>query len=354
MSTNSTTVGLPPLSDGHLSGVSRAGIDGMPIEAAILDNAGDIVLVNCAWREFADDNHGTNRSYWVGENYFDACNQGLGDADTDTIIKGLRGLLTGDRNRFTAEYPCHSPDEERWFRMDASGFTYEGECYAFLTHLNITERKIAEQQAQGRLSQLETLVGVLSHDLRNPLNMIQGYTEMLANDLGDDERIDRIAQAAARISEITEATLTFTKAGSLTDTEPVDLEDIVEAAWRNVDTKEATLVIDETYQFHGDRSLLLQLFENAFRNAIEHVGRDCRVRVGALDRGFYIEDDGEGMTEELVEKALDADFSTQGTGGLGISIIQAVAQAHGGTLRITSSDEGGARFEIAGLDPRPE
>jgi signal transduction histidine kinase len=112
-------------------------------------------------------------------------------------------------------------------------------------------------------------------------------------------------------------------------------------------------VVQQSQQFHGDRRLMAQLFENLFRNAVEHAGADCIVSIGALSSGFYVAADGPGIPATLREKAVEADFSTRGTQGLGLAIVQSVARAHGGDLRITDAESGGARFEFTGLEIRP-
>lgn len=76
----------------------------------------------------------------------------------------------------------------------------------------------------------------------------------------------------------------------------------------------------------------------------------CHRMVGT---GFYIEDNGPGIPEVIRKKAIQADYSTQGTGGLGLAIVQAIVAAHGGDLIITESDSGGARFELTGFDLTP-
>lgn len=334
------------------AGIAMAGLDAMPVEAAVLDGDGTILMVNGAWRRFADENHGVHPAYWVGENYLEICER-ADDALARTAVEGLGAILDGSTDHFRAEYPCHSPDEQRWFVMEAAGFDRDGERYLFVCHVNITDRKLAELRAEARTEQLEVLLGVLTHDIRNPLNVIDGYAALLAEELDDDEELEHIRQAAARITEITEATLSFTRSGALSDVETLSIAELVCEAWKNVTTSAATLVVRDTQKIVGDRRLVLQLFENLFRNAVEHAGEDCTVTVGRLPDGFYVEDDGAGVPEIIRERALEADFSTRGAGGLGLAIVQTVVAAHGGTLRITDAEDGGARFEITGLEIPP-
>lgn len=334
--------------------IAATGLETVPFELAILDANGEILLVNDAWRRFADENHGTDEAYWVDENYLAVTREAFDDHRAREVADGLAAILAGDEAPLRVEYPCHSPTEQRWFRLEAAGFTHEGERYAVVTHSNITERKRAELQAEARTEQLEALLGVLTHDIRNPLNVIDGYAELLAEDLGEAEEIERIRTAVRRISDITEATLEFTRSGALSTVEPVSVADVAAEAWGTVATGDATLTVHDPPTIHGDSRLLLQLFENLFRNSVEHAGDDVAVTVGPLPDGFYVADDGPGIPPAVREAALDVDFSTGGTGGLGLAIVQAIAQAHGGELAIVEADGGGARFEFTGVDVAPE
>ncbi|UIO99647.1 ATP-binding protein [Halobaculum sp. CBA1158] len=336
------------------SSLTTAGIAALPMEVAVVAEDGTIVLVNDAWRRFADENHGVHPDYWVGENYLDVGERAFEDPYARETVDGLRALLDGSEEHLAIEYPCHSPTEQRWFRLDAAGFALDGERYAMVVHHDITVQRLAELRSAARQSQLETLLGVLTHDIRNPLNVIEGYADLVADEIGDTAEIDTIRRAAVRIAEIAEATLEFTESGALSTVEPVRPSDLAREAWDTVATPDATVTVHRTGVVHGDRRLLLQLLENLFRNAVTHAGPDCAVTVGPLPDGFYVEDDGPGVPPAVRDRAAEADFSTAGTGGLGLAIVRAVVDAHGGTLSITDAESGGARFEITHVDVAPE
>lgn len=335
-------------------GEVQAGIDKLPHEVAIVDASGAIVAVNEEWQRFADQNHGYHPEYWVGENYFQICRQAENDLAAKGVAEQLESVVTGDDDEFQHEYPCHSPDEQRWFRLDARRFLHDTQPFLLIIHTNITEQKLAELRAAARAKQLETVIDILQHDLRNPLNIIDGYVEMLAADIGERDELATIRQAIVRINEITEATFNFSKSGALTDVSPVSVASLARTAWQTVATTEATLLIEGARQIIGDRRLLLQLFENLFLNAIEHAGPTCTVRVGSLPDGFYVEDDGPGIPAEVRKKAIGAKYSTTGTIGLGLSIVQTIARAHDGDLLIREASTGGARVELSGFEIPPD
>jgi signal transduction histidine kinase len=82
-------------------------------------------------------------------------------------------------------------------------------------------------------------------------------------------------------------------------------------------------------------------------DAVEDGDETVTVRVGNLDDGFYVEDDGPGIPEDERDKIFEMGYSNDPDGtGFGLSIVQEVAAAHDWTLTVTESDAGGARFEI--------
>jgi signal transduction histidine kinase len=120
------------------------------------------------------------------------------------------------------------------------------------------------------------------------------------------------------------------------------------------DTDHAELVHDDelaSVEIKADDDRLRQLLENLLRNAIEHGGRDVTVTVGTLDNGMYIEDTGPGIPEEQREDVFAAGYSSGENGtGFGLSIVKQIVNAHGWNVTVTESADGGARFEITGVE----
>ncbi|WP_058366798.1 sensor histidine kinase [Haloparvum sedimenti] len=331
-----------------------SGLDALPIQAAILNDSGVIRYTNRAWQEFGAANDFTGNPDTIGVNYLAVCDES-DDPDAATAADGLRCILDGDEATFSFEYPCHSPDEQRWFMMRAAAFDHEGERYVFVFHLNITDRVLAEHAADARADRLEDLAALLSHDLRNPLAVALGYAEMLAADLPDDDRLDRVQRSLDRMEELIDDALVLARREDEVEVEPLELSREVRDAWAQVPTKSATLSVVDDLVFDANASLTAHLFENLFRNAVEHGGEDVAVRVGATADGFYVEDDGPGFASEVRADAFETGVSTAHEGtGLGLAIVAAVAEAHGWSVRATESEAGGARIEVGNVSVADE
>ena len=114
-----------------------------------------------------------------------------------------------------------------------------------------------------------------------------------------------------------------------------------------------------------DRGRLQEVFENLFRNSVEHGSTDeqaesdddgsaVTVRVGPLggdESGFFVEDDGPGIPPDERDSVFERGYTSAGTGtGLGLPLVEQIVGAHGWSVRAVESASGGARFEIAGME----
>ncbi|MDR5657728.1 PAS domain-containing protein [Halodesulfurarchaeum sp. HSR-GB] len=209
---------------------------------------------------------------------------------------------------------------------------------------DVTEQKNRERQ-------LEKFANIVSHDLRNPLNVASGRLDLAAEDC-DSEHLDAIERAHDRMAMLIEDLLTLAREGEvIADTNPVDLDSVVEGCWANVETAGNTLVADIERTVQADESRLEQVFENLIRNAIDHGGEDVTVTVGALAEGFYVEDDGPGIPPEAWEDIFETGYSTTEDGtGFGLSIVKQIVDAHDWNLHVTEGADGGARFEITDVE----
>lgn len=325
--------------------------DALPSEVAVLDEDGVILETNGSWARFAVDNGVAFHPDMVGENYLTACDAAEDDESATDAATGIRAVISGDADSFSFEYPCHGPDERRWFMMRAIPIEYDGGRCALVVHTNITERREAELAVEERNEKLQLLAGVLSHDLRNPMNVAMGRSEMLD---GDDEHAQTIAASLDRMNDIIEDALILARETEVENTVAVDLPTLARTAWSHVATADATLAVEPMARIEAEDGLLTQLLENLYRNAVENAGEDAQISVGPLadGSGFYVGDDGPGIPPEDRETVFEPGFTTnkdEGGTGLGLAIVERVADAHGWDVSAGESETGGARFEFSGV-----
>ena len=240
--------------------------------------------------------------------------------------------------------------ERRYFLVAANPFTVGrtslGEMLLF-SDVTPSERHRRELQRQNE--RLGQFANVISHDLRNPLNVARGHLD-LARDERDDQHLVTVANAHDRMEALIEDVLALARQGeTIGDTEACDLGDLAETSWRNVETGDATLAVASPLRFEADHDRTVQLFEKLFRNSLEHGGDAVTVTVGALDdgKGFYVEDDGPGIPADDRDAVFEPGYTTAKDGtGFGLAIVAGIANAHGWQVAAVESEVGGARFEV--------
>ena len=210
------------------------------------------------------------------------------------------------------------------------------------------ERHAQQQELRRQNRRLERFANVVSHDLRNPLNVAKGRIELI-----DNEHATVVERNLDRMAAIIDDVLTLAREGKAVEaTEPVDLASFARDCWDSVKTDAASLSTDDGIVIEADRSRCRQLLENLIRNSVEHAGDDVSIHVGRLDDGFYVEDDGPGIAEADREEVFEPGYTTNADGtGFGLNIVSEIAEAHGWSVEIAASDAGGARFEFTGVTP---
>lgn len=223
---------------------------------------------------------------------------------------------------------------------------------------DITTHRQHEEQLAQQNERLGEFARVLSHDLRNPLSVAIGFLD-LERETNDSEHLERVATSLTRISDIVNDVLTAARRGTaVVEFTPVAVEAVARRAWDTVETGDAALVVESTATIHADPGRLQRLFENLFRNSVEHGTADGRtsplaVRVTAspADGTVAVEDDGTGIDAAIVTRVFERGFTTSAEGtGFGLDIVRSLAEAHGWSVSVGSASTGGARFEFAGVE----
>ncbi|MFB6157186.1 MAG: PAS domain S-box protein [Haloferacaceae archaeon] len=272
--------------------------------------------------------------------------------------RSLAGEFTRERRTFrTADGGTVEALLRAVPRRDATGEV----AGTLAMYVDVTERERIRRANE----RLDEFTSVVSHDLRNPLNVAEGRLE-LAREECDSDHLDDVDRAHDRMRALIDDLLALAREGEqVGNIESIDPDAVARKGWRNVETDDATLRVELDRPIRGDPSRLQQLFENLFRNCVEHGstgsragpddgvehgGPDVTVTVGALSDGFYVADDGPGIPADERERVFEAGYSTSAEGtGFGLSIVRQVAEAHGWAVEVVDGTEGGARFEVTGV-----
>jgi len=109
--------------------------------------------------------------------------------------------------------------------------------------------------------------------------------------------------------------------------------------------------VRELREARADGRSLVRLADNLVKNTVEHAGPEVQMRIGPLPDGFYYEDAGPGIPADLRESVVEPGFTTNDGGtGFGMVSIKQVVMAHGWSVSIGASPDGGVRFEFTGVE----
>jgi len=290
----------------------------------------DMLEEDHAWRAFEDD-------IYVIEN-------GVAVEDKEEYLPAL------DQWNVTSKVPWRGADGDI---VGVIGVTHD-----------ITERKEREQQIRRQNERLRGFSEVVSHDLRNPLQVARSALALVEEDC-DSPHLDTVADAHGRIHDVIDDVLSLAKYGqTVIDTEVVDLEETAVQAWTTAGNEAGELLVGgDLGDIEGDPTRLQRLLENLSSNSVEHAGADVTVSVAAISRpppnqpgsepvrGFAVADDGPGIPTDERDSVLEPGYSTATDGtGFGLAIVKDIVDAHGWSITVTDGSDGGARFEITGID----
>ena len=353
-----TSRGVEPL-------VSPA-VDTLPINLAILDDEGTIRYTNRAWQEYGTANEIACRPDTIGVNYLDVTARGESET-AQAVVAGLTEILDGHRDLFDLEYPCHSPDEQRWFLMRAAPFTYDGSGYVAVAHFDITQRVLYQQRLEASNERLEQFAYAVSHDLREPLRMVTSYLALLERRYGDshdseaDEFLGYAIDGAERMQETIANLLSFARVDTEgTSFDAVDLEAVLDDVLMDlgvrITTSDAEIVAGELPTVAGDGAQLRQLFQNLLDNAIEYSGDEPpRITISADRDGdewfVSISDEGIGMDPADTDRVFEIfqrlhTYEEHAGTGIGLALVKRIVDHHGGEIWVESEPGEGSTFSF--------
>ncbi len=240
----------------------------------------------------------------------------------------------------------------------------------------LAQIEAAFEERRASENRLRRFVADASHELRTPLTSIRGYSELFRR--GADSRpedlaksMQRIEAEAARMGVLVDDLLLLARLdqGRPLEREPLDLGRTVEEAVESARAVEPDRPID--LELHGptsvlgDEGRLRQAVDNLLDNVRVHTPAGSRVRVRVEpDDGavlLTVADEGPGLPSEVAARAFERFFRgdpsrsrSKGGAGLGLSIVAAIVEAHGGTVTVRSDDGTGSTFEVrlpAALEP---
>ncbi len=370
--------------------LARSTVDALTAHIAIVDESGTILFVNRSWQDFAQANHTDPARVGEGSNYFTVCGNSSQMESTEArdFAEGIRAVFAGEIDLYTQEYPCHSPQENRWFVGRVTRFPGNGERRVVVAHENITHRKQLEQEnlhLQRQLHRAEKeeslsrMAGAIAHHFNNQLFAIMGSLELVMEQATGRalERHLRIAMdSLGKISSLSGRMLTYlginTKGKQCVDAGAIFRDALpILLVMKPVKAQLMATIpaLGPTLKANPDqlRDLLTNLVENSWESFGDHDGtiritleripaeeidqEHCLPLNWTAQRPYYaclhVQDDGCGIRPDDMERIFDPFFSRKFLGrGMGLPLVLGIVRAHDGCITIASQPEIGTTVRV--------
>lgn len=370
----------------------RGVLDSLPEHVVVLDEDGSVRTVNEPWEKYASINGGSPRAVGVGVNYLDVCRKAAaaGDAHAREALEGLLRIQSGAHNEFKMEYPCHAPEEQRWFLLHACR-AHHGPRQIIVSHVDITGLKQTQEELRKLNEELEERVRdrtaemvaanrdleafsySVAHDLRAPLRSIDGFSRAVLQDCGPkldaagQEYLRLVREGCQRMGHLIDDLLKLSRLTRATmRQEPVNLTmlawDIAGDLQRLAPERVVEYRIAESLVTAGDPTLLEAALRNLIENAWKFSGlrAEAVIEVGVVNGSkraksscsgpvFFVRDNGAGFDPQYADKLfgvfqrLHRQEEFAGT-GVGLATVQRIVQRHGGRIWAESAEDQGATF----------
>ncbi len=343
----------------HLSGSLAAVLSAIPCGVVVADGDGVVIMANPAAQRI------------LGVSQKDL----LGRPAASVVDENGQKLLLLPRGECSdIERPVASPDSKEGARIvRGSVVAVKDAAGEFLGRVELlddrTEVKTLEEEVRrlDRLAELGRVAAILAHEIRNPLSGIRGFAGMLERKLKDGDGREselryarRICEGADRADAIIDSVLFLARPRPLRH-ETVDVESFFCDCWESVAHADPARargvevkldVSPRGLAIHADRVRLAQGVSNLLTNALHatsSTGGKGHIELSARVNGEFmtlrIADDGPGIDRESLPHLFEPFFTTKSEGaGLGLALVQRVAELHGGKVRVTSEKGKGAAF----------
>ncbi|WP_247003482.1 PAS domain-containing sensor histidine kinase [Halosolutus gelatinilyticus] len=327
--------------DARLSSLLEA-VPDPAVRYAIVDGEAIVRDVNAAFETVFDEDAPALRGTRLADHHA-----------LDAVETGDRTSADrGDDGPSRAFVRCGTPEGRRDFLVTVATCEREDRAVGVATFRDVTDRKRRERALSAQRARLEAFERIVNQELRNRLNLAQGYLAA-ARETGDPDHAAEVEIAHDRLAESIDALLKLSRRrGVIATVEPVALHDLARRAWARLDDDDRDgrlLHVAEDRLLEADKERLTDALEHLFRSAEPADEGPVTLRVGATPNGFFVADDVPGPDADR-ERLLEPGADRADRCGYGYGIVTRIAEAHGWSVSINERAAGGTRVEFVGVE----
>jgi PAS domain S-box-containing protein len=331
----------------------------LPANIALLDAKGFIIDVNDSWKKFADNNNFMGSNYCIGDDYIKIANDASGEDENDgkVVARGVSDVIENNVEEFVYEYPCHSPNLKRWFRMVVTPLQKKEYSGAVVMHIDISEiRRLEEERMKNKtdeqnkitqaiLNTQESERNFIAQELHDNVNQILAGTNLILSIAKNypEKSKEHIESSMNNILEAIEENRKIAHKLITPDFETIRLIEQIESLAGNMFKTAGIDVYIDTSQFRENLlndKLKLSIYRIAQEQCtnIAKYAHATMVNISLeINAGIFkmiIEDNGKGMEKEKKKT------------GIGLKNIRARLYIYNGEATIKSSPGQGFSLEI--------
>jgi signal transduction histidine kinase/ActR/RegA family two-component response regulator len=349
--------------------LTRQILQALPAQIIVLDRRGRISFTNYAWERSVAENGASGAG--VGADYLDVCRGSVGhDARFARMaFDGIQSVLQGRQAQFVMDYPCDSPGERRWFQMTVSPLGASGEGGAVVAHMNISERKLAEEALQDADRRKNEFLATLAHELRNPLSPIHSAVHIWKRTGAHDaplldmverqvKHLLRLVDDLLEVSRITRGKIELRKENVAVN---VVVRQALESCRPLIERKMHRLSLksaDEPLRVFGDPVRLVQIMSNLVNNAAKYTPANGVIEIESAREGdeavLRVRDNGRGVAPDMLPRLFELFMQidsvaahSEGGLGIGLALVRSLVEMHGGRVEAHSEGLGrGCEFVV--------
>ncbi|OUJ18141.1 Signal transduction histidine kinase containing PAS domain [Methanonatronarchaeum thermophilum] len=287
-------------------------------------------------------------------NHYSDFTELLHPEDYERAMKAMQDHIEGKSERYEVEYRIQNKHGGyRWFR-DVGGITEEKDGYKKVTGIviDITDRKQIQERE-------ELLNSLLRHDIRNKIQVIHGYLNLLSEMELPDKAIDYTNKSINSIQDSIDIIQKISKFKELQNEEikEIDVEPILKEAIKKTQENAETQDIKIEFKKQTKKTkanagpLLIQVFTNIIENSIQH-SDGTKIKISSQKTQnklqYIIEDNGKGIPKKDWNKVFNRTYTTDGERGtgLGLYLSKTLLSNYGGEIELDKSKMGGAKFTV--------
>jgi signal transduction histidine kinase len=335
-------------------------LDSIVDSIAILDKSGNIIYTNLAWKTFSIENSGDLKKTDCNNNYIDLCKKvtGIDVQNATEAATGIEKVMRREIEFFEMEYACHSPKERRWFILRATSLSNSEQTLT--SHINVTKRKLAEEAAEEKNTQLtrvnerlKATIYKISHDIQSPLSSIEalvGLTRSEENNKNINTYFSMIEKSISGLKNYIKNTLQITAS----KTEQIDFKGIVNDYLESIKFNEAMKFvtiktdISQTNDFYSEKSEITSIISNIVNNSIKYYdGKkptstiSITIKTNNTLAIISVKDNGIGIDKDLISKIFDLNFqvnkNSNSGSGIGLYMVRKSLDNLNGTITVDST-----------------